>query len=186
MFENPRRGRQAKNVTTNVPKILDLKSSSEQIFFENWRWVPLRIRAWITNRHFMMLTFLQFSPSRSLNLISNVHLKKHQSLAWIEAWTIESQWKWWLCIITWLFADRKTLFLMQKPERYTWLTLTRFAGLSMKFMSLRVYVLWSLAGKSHCTISKLSRSSTKAKERLVFRVCMKWPRFFASRCDWFI
>ena len=33
MFENPRRGRQARNFTTIVPKILDLKSSSEQIFF---------------------------------------------------------------------------------------------------------------------------------------------------------
>ena len=33
MFENPRGGRQARNFTTNVPKILDLKSSSEQIFF---------------------------------------------------------------------------------------------------------------------------------------------------------
>ena len=33
MFENPRRGRQARNFTTNVPKILDLKSSSGQIFF---------------------------------------------------------------------------------------------------------------------------------------------------------
>ena len=32
MFENPRRGRQAINFTTNAPKILDLKSSSEQIF----------------------------------------------------------------------------------------------------------------------------------------------------------
>ena len=32
MFENHRRGRQARNFTTNVPKILDLKSSSEQIF----------------------------------------------------------------------------------------------------------------------------------------------------------
>ena len=41
MFENPRRGRQARNFTTNVPKILDLKSSSEQIFLENWHWVPL-------------------------------------------------------------------------------------------------------------------------------------------------
>ena len=43
MFENPRRGRQARNFTTkfNVPKILDLKSSSEQIFFENCLWVPL-------------------------------------------------------------------------------------------------------------------------------------------------
>ena len=33
MFENARRGRQARNFTTNVSKILDLKSSSEQIFF---------------------------------------------------------------------------------------------------------------------------------------------------------
>ena len=32
MFENLRRGRQARNFTTNAPKILDLKSSSEQIF----------------------------------------------------------------------------------------------------------------------------------------------------------
>ena len=40
MFENPRRGRQARNFTTNVPNILDLKSSSEQIFSENWRWLP--------------------------------------------------------------------------------------------------------------------------------------------------
>ena len=29
MFENPRRARQARNFTTYVPKILDLKSSSE-------------------------------------------------------------------------------------------------------------------------------------------------------------
>ena len=33
IFENPRGGRLARNFTTNVPKILDLKSSSEQIFF---------------------------------------------------------------------------------------------------------------------------------------------------------
>ena len=39
--ENPRRGGQARNFTTNVPKILDLKSSSEQIFSENCIWVPL-------------------------------------------------------------------------------------------------------------------------------------------------
>ena len=32
MLENPRRGRQAINFTTKVPKILVLKSSSEQIF----------------------------------------------------------------------------------------------------------------------------------------------------------
>ena len=33
MFENPRRGRQPRNFSTNVSKILDLKSSSEQIIF---------------------------------------------------------------------------------------------------------------------------------------------------------
>ena len=33
MFENPRSSKLARNFTTNVPKILDLKSSSEQIFF---------------------------------------------------------------------------------------------------------------------------------------------------------
>ena len=32
LFDNPRRGMQARSFTTNVPKILDLKSSSEQIF----------------------------------------------------------------------------------------------------------------------------------------------------------
>ena len=41
MFANPRRGRLAINFTTYVPKILDLILSSEQIFSENWRWVPL-------------------------------------------------------------------------------------------------------------------------------------------------
>ena len=41
MFKNPRGGRQARNFTKNVQKILDLKSCSEQIFSENSRWVPL-------------------------------------------------------------------------------------------------------------------------------------------------
>ena len=41
LFENPRRGRQARNFGKNVPKIVDLKSSSEQIFSETCRWVPL-------------------------------------------------------------------------------------------------------------------------------------------------
>ena len=35
MFEIPRRGRQARNFTTNVPKILDLEIVFEQIFSEN-------------------------------------------------------------------------------------------------------------------------------------------------------
>ena len=41
MFENPRRGRQGRNFGKKVPKIVDLKSSSEQISSENCRWLPL-------------------------------------------------------------------------------------------------------------------------------------------------
>ena len=55
MFENPKRGRQERNFTTNVPKILDLKSSSEQILSENWRWVPLR------HGHALLSLSLRFS-----------------------------------------------------------------------------------------------------------------------------
>ena len=50
MFENPSRSKQARNFTTNSQKILDLKSSSEQIFSENWRstyWGCYQIRSLI-------------------------------------------------------------------------------------------------------------------------------------------
>ena len=40
--ENRRRAMQARNLRTNVPKIQGLKSSSEQIFSKNCRWVPLK------------------------------------------------------------------------------------------------------------------------------------------------
>ena len=40
-IENPRRSRQARNLTTNVPKIPDLQSPSEHIFSKKCRWVPL-------------------------------------------------------------------------------------------------------------------------------------------------
>ena len=42
VVKNPTRGRQARSLTTNVPKILDIKLSSEQIFSKNCRWVSLR------------------------------------------------------------------------------------------------------------------------------------------------
>ena len=50
---------QARNFTTNVPKILDVKSSSEQIFSENCRWVPLIYKAFqdrltFLNRHMIV------------------------------------------------------------------------------------------------------------------------------------
>ena len=57
MFENPGRGRQARNFTANVPKILDLKSSFEQIFSENCRWVPL-------------LQFITFIDAQRLSCLS--------------------------------------------------------------------------------------------------------------------
>ena len=51
MSENPGRGRQARNCITNVPKILDLKSSSEQIFFRKCSLgAPNKITIGYTNR----------------------------------------------------------------------------------------------------------------------------------------
>ena len=74
MFENPRRGRQARNFTTNVSKILDLKSSSEQIFFrklslgapEIWAYFyPLKTPAWeamrCTARRYFSSLFLYWT-----------------------------------------------------------------------------------------------------------------------------
>ena len=54
---------QARNLTTNVPKILDLKSSSEQIFSKNGRWVPLTI---ILMWQGMMLTRLLFNKKTKM------------------------------------------------------------------------------------------------------------------------
>ena len=42
----------------NVPKILDIKSSSQQIFSENCRWVPLIISA--NDSYFAILVCLKF------------------------------------------------------------------------------------------------------------------------------
>ena len=64
MFENPRRGRQARDFTTNVPKILDLKWSSEQVFSENWRWVPLDYKMKVTN-----FTFCRGSEHKTMTLL---------------------------------------------------------------------------------------------------------------------
>ena len=55
MFENPRRGRQARNFATNAPKILDLKSSSEQIFS---RKLPLGAPV-LASSHVAMKAFLE-------------------------------------------------------------------------------------------------------------------------------
>ena len=83
MFENPRGGRQARNFTTTVPKILDFKWSSEQIFSENCRWVPpeyliesyLIFRSWPLNR-------LPRCHSHDLADIGNGGRKSVRSLLW--------------------------------------------------------------------------------------------------------
>ena len=59
MFENPRRGRQARNFGKDVPKILDLKSSSEQISSENCRWVPLMLCILLVLVEFIQLKYKQ-------------------------------------------------------------------------------------------------------------------------------
>ena len=65
-FENPRRGIQARNLTKIVPKILDLKSSSEQIFSKNCRWVGLKI----------LLSFSSdIFPSETIHLLLRIFLE---------------------------------------------------------------------------------------------------------------
>ena len=70
MFENPRRGKQARNFTTNVPKILVLKSSSEQIFS---RKLPLgapdvvvQTKAWVVlifHKRTAQVIYMKYSPA---------------------------------------------------------------------------------------------------------------------------
>ena len=73
MFENPRSGRQARNFTTNAPKILDLKSSSEQIFSRKLPLgAPVKIgeqrRFLVTDSiHFLKMCLAAFLKSSSLN-----------------------------------------------------------------------------------------------------------------------
>ena len=79
MFENPRRGRQATDFTTNAPKILDLKSSSEQIFSENCGWVPQISWSWSCNHAIEKPDNLEQIEFYSANVISvSVPTNKYQ------------------------------------------------------------------------------------------------------------
>ena len=70
-FENPRRGKQARNLSENDPKILDLKSSSKQIIFRKLSLGAPEITIGYTNRlcggpvmaPILALTFLQIISS---------------------------------------------------------------------------------------------------------------------------
>ena len=69
MFENPRRGRQARNFTTNIPKIFDLKSSSEQIFFRKLSLgAPENLMEQVIYREYMVSHILN-SRSNSASVI---------------------------------------------------------------------------------------------------------------------
>ena len=79
MFENPRRGRQARNFTTNVLKILDLKSSSEQIFSKNCRWVPLLSQFQTISSHWFANIHQRWFHSTSLLCLYRVCIKTSHS-----------------------------------------------------------------------------------------------------------
>ena len=83
MFENPRRGRKARNFTTNVPKILDLKSSSEQIFSENCRWVPLIVGGSRTQRFNCVQAYLHAWRPIS-NVFNSLFLLSLLFIAWVK------------------------------------------------------------------------------------------------------
>ena len=88
MFENPRRpGRQARNFTTNVPKILGLNSPFVQIFSRkmtlgapDFCGLDLLVKYKTLYSSFLFLTFRIFMAAittRTLNLIQLVHLPFH-------------------------------------------------------------------------------------------------------------
>ena len=74
MFENPRRGRQGRNFTTNVPKILDLKSSSEQILSRKLPLGAPESMSMLTELPGMVTVFEQFFPLEySDSYTCNIH-----------------------------------------------------------------------------------------------------------------
>ena len=75
MFENPRRGRKARNFTTNAPKILDLKSPSEQIFS---RKLPLGAPEYFTILQYKLHSF-NILDDRSMRGLLAKQLKKIQN-----------------------------------------------------------------------------------------------------------
>ena len=96
MFENPMRGRQARNFTKNVPEILDLKSSSEQIFSENWCWVSLKGQCLSKFFHFYLRTVVS---SNILNLILSENLFPSWKRVSINLYLVV-----YFTTVSWLFA----------------------------------------------------------------------------------
>ena len=73
MFENPRRGRQARNFTTNAPKILDFKLSSEQIFSRKLPLAaPESFRAFSSCERKRFVEMKSFNSSKSQRLLDFV------------------------------------------------------------------------------------------------------------------
>ena len=74
MFQNPRRGMQARNFTTNVSKILDLKSFPEDIFRKltlgapeiicAWLWDSIGLKITDSRSPVMMTGQILFSPNK--------------------------------------------------------------------------------------------------------------------------
>ena len=82
MFENPWKGKQARNFTTNVPKILDLKSSSEHIFSENYRWVPLN--CYVSNKRKPCFVFHCYvSDKRKPRFVFDCHVSDKRKLCFV-------------------------------------------------------------------------------------------------------
>ena len=77
---------EARNFTTNAPKVLDLKSSSEQVFSKNCRWVPL------------MSVQLKHVNFNHINKIEVVELKRDRGSTLMRTCDIS-------CIASVLFAD---------------------------------------------------------------------------------
>ena len=88
MFENPRRGRQERNFTTNNPKILDLKSSSEQIFSRKLSLGAPEIGA-IDKSAYLAVVYLK---APKLWTPEQITVKKEKRLTFLETFKASRKW----------------------------------------------------------------------------------------------
>ena len=153
MFENLRRGRQSRNFTINAPKILDLKSSSEQIFSENWRWVPLIVclvfQSVLVSHGLVYIFALElkgkpFVSSRiypisqcliSWTLVGIISFAKLLRVFTIGLKCLLESWRWYKYFIFPFFSSLTSLFLLHltillSKRIWTWLMWRNCPGLS--------------------------------------------------------
>ena len=164
MFENPRRGRQARNFTTNFSKILVLKSSSEQIFLRKYcRWVPLLYMPLQCCKGFAFDSYNNFSKKARKRVTPRMSVQGTTSRKLRHPWAKKSNvsrpdfsekkksWRELVFVISDLFiisnsgADLGGGCRGCAPPRWDYLRFSNTTGILQKKKNYVVYWCWSRA-----------------------------------------